>query len=381
MKFKTILSGFFVSAFALLFTSAPAFAVSNYTLFGDATEVAGGNPGQAIQIRSDASIAPSYGGVTLALPSPIAWTDLATLSTDFNVTNDSCGGGSPRVQVRVDTNNDGTSDGSVRIALGPSPNFIGCVTGWQNSGSLVGNTDAGRYDYSVFGGSPFTTYSNAPASVMAGEVVGVVVVVDGSWSTAATGGDSEQTVLVDNTVVNGNVFGYEVVSEPPVIVSPEDCKKEGWKTLLGGDFKNQGQCVSYFQKSSKDVSTYSLNSADPAGIDVNTTAGQVYRVKVSGTWTNRSGEVVDAECTNWNNQGWKNEVNGGYSSDLLDVQVNQTSINWGKCNDENTYKTWVVGDGQPLNFRVFDGDTTTNIQNPAWFDDNNGSLTVSISTL
>ena len=381
MRLKTILSGFLVSAFALLFSTAPAFAAPSYTLSGDAAEVAGGNPGQAIQIRSDTTIPPSYGGVSLALPSPIAWADLTTLSTDFNVTDDSCGGGSPRIQVRVDTDNDGISNGSVRIALGPSPNFIGCITGWQNTGNLVGNTDAGRYDYSVFGGSPFTTYSNAPASVTAGKVVSVFVVVDGSWSAAATLGDGEQTVLVDNTVVNGNVFDYEVVPEPPVLISPDDCKKDGWKTLLGEDFKNQGQCVSYFQKNSKNVSTYSLNSNNPAGLNVNTVAGQVYRVNISGTWTNRSGEVVDAECTNWNNQGWKNEVNGGYSSDLLDVQLNQTFINWGKCNDENTYKTWVVGDGQPLNFRVFDGDTTTNTQIPGWFGDNNGSLTVNISAL
>jgi len=144
--------------------------------------------------------------------------------TDFNVTDDNCGGGSPRVQIRIDTTGDGISDGSVRVALGPSPGFTGCTAGWQSTGNLIGNEDAGRYDYSVFGGSPFTTYSNAPAAVMAGDVVGIFIVVDGSWSAAATGGDGEQTTLIDNINLNGDITTFD-----PVLIGPptdkDQCKK------------------------------------------------------------------------------------------------------------------------------------------------------------
>ena len=211
-------------------------ALAAYSFFGDASVVAGGNPGNAAEIVSDAAGA-AFGGVLLPLAAPVAWADFDTLSLDYNITDDNCGGGSPRAQVRVDTTGDGVSDGSVRIALGPSPNFTGCTAGWQTTGNLIGNEDAGRYDYSVFGGSPFTTYSNAPAVVTAGQVVGVTVLVDGSWSAAATGGDSEQTTLVDNINVNGEI---ETFDPPPGPETKDDCKDGGWE---GFGFENQGQCV------------------------------------------------------------------------------------------------------------------------------------------
>ena len=228
-----------------LLAAVPALAATTYSLLGDAVIVAGGNPGNAAQIRSDAAIAPSFGGVIVATSAPIPWASLVTLSTDFNVTDDNCGGGSPRVQIRVDTDGDGISNGSVRVALGPSPSFTGCAAGWQSTGNLIGNADAGRYDYSVFGGSPFTTYAAAPAIVLAGDVVGVFVVVDGSWSAAATGGDGEQTTLVDNIEINGDVTTFE----PNTPSSKDECKKDGWQSLEdanGQPFRNQGQCVSYF---------------------------------------------------------------------------------------------------------------------------------------
>lgn len=230
------------SGFTLL--ASTVFAATTYSLVGDAAIVAGGNPGNAAQIRSDATIAPSFGGVSVVLDSPIPWASLTTLSTDFDVTDDNCGGGSPRVQIRVDTTGDGISDGSVRVALGPSPSFTGCAAGWQSTGNLIGNADAGRYDYSVFGGSPFTTYANAPAIVTAGQVVGMFVVVDGSWNAPATGGDGEQTTLVDNITVNSDVTTFD-----PVLVGPptdkDECKKDGWITFDNPVFKNQGECVAY----------------------------------------------------------------------------------------------------------------------------------------
>lgn len=252
-RIKRRISGGILAITALAFIGVTALstggasALSSYVFFGDASVVAGGNPGNAAQLRSDSAIAPNYGGVTVTPTSPIPWSSLSTLSSDYNVTDDNCGGGSPRVQVRIDTNSDGISDGSVRIALGPSPSFTGCSSGWQSTGNLIGNSDTGRYDYSVFGGSPYTTYSNAPASVTAGQVVGVVVVVDGSWSAAATGGDSEQTTLVDNIEFNGDVTTFDA----PVYNTPtnkDQCKKDGWKNFEdsnGKSFKNQGLCIKY----------------------------------------------------------------------------------------------------------------------------------------
>lgn len=196
------------TALTLAIAGGGVAAAPPHALFGDAAIVAGGNPGKAARIRSDASVTPAFGGVSFPPTSPIAWPDLAMLSADFNVTDDGCGGGSPRISLGVDTDGNGVRDGVVHIAIGPSPSFTGCAAGWQSTGNLI-NEDAGRYDFSQFGGSNFTTYSNAPASVQSGHVVTAIIVVDGSWNAAATGGDSEQTVLVDNINVNGNVITFD----------------------------------------------------------------------------------------------------------------------------------------------------------------------------
>jgi hypothetical protein len=230
-------------AVAVLAMGTGSALAGTYSLLGDATIVSGGNPGSAARLVSDTSLPNGYSGVDVSPAAPVAWPSLTTLSTDYNVTDDNCGGGSPRLSLGVDTNSDGTADGYVHVAIGPSPNFTDCLTGWQTTGNVIGNNDAGRYDYSQFGGSPFTTYSSAPASVLAGNVVSVNVIVDGSWSSAATNGDSEQTVLVDNTNVNGTITTYE----PTVAPNKNSCKNNGWKTMSNpGPFKNQGDCVSYF---------------------------------------------------------------------------------------------------------------------------------------
>ena len=226
-------------AAGLVIAASPATAAGFYSLFGDAQIVGGGNPGNAAQIVSDAAMA-GFGGVEFSV-SPTSWSTFGSLSLDFNVTDDGCGGGSPRFGLGVDTNTDNVADGYVFIAIGPSPNFTGCAAGWQQTGNLIGNADAGRYDYSQFGGSPFTTYSGAPANVLSGTVVEVFVIVDGSWSPDATNGDGEQTVLVDNANVDGAVYAF---------LSADECKDGGWKGLTRTDgtaFANQGDCVQFAQ--------------------------------------------------------------------------------------------------------------------------------------
>jgi hypothetical protein len=55
------------------------------------------------------------------------------------------------------------------------------------------------------------------------------------------GPTGSQTVLIDNTDVNGMLYDYEFTSK-------DDCKDGGWKDFIvsPGPFKNQGDCVSYF---------------------------------------------------------------------------------------------------------------------------------------
>jgi hypothetical protein len=266
-----------------------------------------------------------------------------------------CGGGAPRFNVVVDGN----------------VHFLGCNGGTQ--------TDLSNgWTRVTFGSTELTN-----AGITTGTLDNLYIIFDEGTDTP-TGGTigTAGTVHIDNVSVNGYVVGSPSVKVTNQLknANKDTCKKDGWEDY--SVFKNQGQCVSYFARNTKSFSTqtYSLNSNVQDGINIATTADKIYKITIAGTWTNRGGEVVDAECTSWQGGDWKNEVNGGFSSDLLDVQVNQTFVDWGACNSStHTYTLWVLGDGNLLNLRVFDGDTSTNTQFPGWFGDINGTLMVTVT--
>jgi hypothetical protein len=183
---------------------------ASYTLEGDATIVSPGNASEnAVQLRSDTATAIS--SVSFAVPDGTTFADLATLSTDYMFElDDSCGGGSPRFQIGVDSGTDVL--GNIFVHIGPSPDFTGCVAGvWSNTGDLLeGDLPL---DTSQLGGSQTDTYSSALAAYGTFAVTSVEIVVDAGWYFTD---DSEQTVLFDNTDVSGVVYTYDAEPVGPV---------------------------------------------------------------------------------------------------------------------------------------------------------------------
>lgn len=131
------------------------------------------------------------------------------------------------------------------------------------------------------------------------------------------------------------------------------------------------------------LDTLVVNSAVMGGADSNIALDdeEDYTLNVSGTWTNRPGEIVDTAWTTMD--GWVTQLDapdGGYPADLLELQVGQQFQEWGTYDANHEYQ--LVGyspatDGA-VNFRIFDGDANTNTLNPGWYGDNVGSLTVEI---
>jgi len=200
-------------ACGLLFAfSNVQFASAASTLFGDASIVSGGNPGNAVQIRSDSGSGDGFGGVRFDDANGTLFSSLSTLSTDYNVTDDDCGAGSPRVQIRIDVNGSGVSDagdGNLFAYIGPSPNFTDCATGWQSTGNLIGNNDTGRWDSSqIPGGSNSGTYAQALTAAGAFNILSISIVDDSSFSANATGGDGEMTTLLDNITINSTTYDF-----------------------------------------------------------------------------------------------------------------------------------------------------------------------------
>lgn len=232
MKKITLIAIIISAAFLLL----PNKAFASYTLFDDASLVSPGNSSlTAAQIISS-STGIGWGGVNFTITTGVKFSDFTQLKTDYNITTGNCGGGAPRFQLNIDGKN-------VFVYIGPVPNFTGCTTGiWQVTENFIGSTDT-VFDLSQYGGPWYGTYAQAISLLGDHEVTGVQLLVDGYW--AIPGG--VQTVLTDNVLINNDIYTFE---PPP---NKNDCKKDGWKTFTDPTFKNQGDCVSYFQSNENAV--------------------------------------------------------------------------------------------------------------------------------
>ncbi|OGG86184.1 hypothetical protein A2392_01850 [Candidatus Kaiserbacteria bacterium RIFOXYB1_FULL_46_14] len=108
-------------------------------------------------------------------------------------------------------------------------------------------------------------------------------------------------------------------------------------------------------------------------------AGKSYIAVATGVWLNdrNPDNHVDAEYSTEDN--WLTQMDGftGYGEDILDLQVAEDFVEWGSYNSNHTYATSFTPDADgTVNFRIFDGTGTDPI--PSWYNDNSGSLNVSI---
>lgn len=206
-----------ITAIAILgFTAVSVFAA--YSLFDDASIVSGGNPGNAAQAVSDAS--PGWGGVDFDDANGTTFASLTHLSADVNVTDDNCGGGSPRFSISVDTNGDNIHDGNIFIYFGDVPNFNTCTPNtWVNTGELIGATDT-RFDLTQLGGPFYGTYTDTTSLVGSATILGISLVADGGWNSVASGDDGEQTILFDNVVINNATYDFKPTPTPTPTVTP-----------------------------------------------------------------------------------------------------------------------------------------------------------------
>lgn len=226
MKQRTIVVALLAAAGAI------AYVGTGYGLFGGASYFLPGNASlRAVQLTSDLSV--PYSGVDFGVVAGMKLSDLAYLATDYNFTHNSCGGGSPRFQIKVTTPSAGTQN--IFVYVGPPPSYTLCAPNvWTPSGNLV--TPASLVDTAQIGGGPYQTFADALTAYGTYPVVGIQLVADAGWAFA----DGIQTVLVDNVLINDGTYTFEP--------DKDSCKNGGWISFTSapGPFKNQGACVSYF---------------------------------------------------------------------------------------------------------------------------------------
>jgi hypothetical protein len=227
-----------VATFALTGMGASAAVSNNYSLFGDAAIVSGGNPGNTAQIGNEG---PGYGGVDYGGTGITTFSQLNQLSTDYKFTQGTCGLGTPRFGATL---SDGTNTGNVFFYIGPAPNYTACPPNeWMNTGNLAASTNL--VDTSQLPlGTPYDVYSAAQTKYGAYTVTDLYVVADNGFPAV-------QKILLDNTRINTTTYTYD---QSP---TKDSCKNGGYQSMTnanGKSFKNQGDCVSY-------VATHGKNQA------------------------------------------------------------------------------------------------------------------------
>jgi hypothetical protein len=205
---------------------------TGYSLFGSASYVMPGNASnRALKLVADATTG-TYSGIDFNVPDNLTINDLNQLSTDYNFTANTCANGSPRFGITL-----AGHTGTIFVYIGPPPSYTGCPTNtWVNTGNLL--TPASLVDASQLGGTFYEPWSAVQTQFAGAQITSIFLVSDNG---PGAGGLGSQTVLIDNTNVDGVLYTYEPTSK-------EDCKNGNWQnfTFAPGPFKNQGQCVSYF---------------------------------------------------------------------------------------------------------------------------------------
>lgn len=174
---------------------APDALAADFTLHGGAK--AGAGFVTLVSDLSDNRPTNDASWIDFATPAGLTFSGITALSTEYRLTESSCGGGSPRFQINVGGKN-------VFVYLGPSPTFTGCAQNtWLSSGNLVGTSDACRVDTSQLApGTQCSTWAAAVALLGSQAVTGIQLVVDSGWFFP----DKEQEALVRNVTINGKTL-------------------------------------------------------------------------------------------------------------------------------------------------------------------------------
>jgi hypothetical protein len=200
-------------------------AKSPFTLKGTAAAVRTGDVAlpKAIQMTSQNDPTQPYGvtggNIIYSPPQPVLFSQLSEVSLDWKAVTP-WGGGSPRISIAVDVNDDGVfntanGDGWLFIFIvNGYPAFYGGPAAWQNTGNLIGNNSPALYDTNQikvdlgndgdYDGTTVDNYNHTLAMVANKRVFSVMLVTDGGWFTQSYYNVPQQVVWANNFTINSD---------------------------------------------------------------------------------------------------------------------------------------------------------------------------------
>ncbi len=194
-----LLLGMMIPLTAFAQSTSGAASAKGYSFFGSAKLVKPGNHStHAVLLESSTADKPGYSGIDFKVPAGLTFAGVQTLSTDYDFTINSCGGGSPRFQINI-------ADVNAFVYIGPPPNYTGCpMNVWTNTGNLA--TPTSFVDTSQLpGGTPYDTFASADLKYGSDAVTGIQLVADGAFFFPS---NPQQDVRVDNIVINSKTYSF-----------------------------------------------------------------------------------------------------------------------------------------------------------------------------
>lgn len=145
---------------------AQAHHTEKFQLFGTAAMAKDPTDPANQVVEVDTTAPGSFGGVVREVNSKITSLDDHLSVMYYFVGPKTCNLGSPRIQLSIDLDGDGISNGNAFGHIGPAPTFTGCLSDrWipedLTISMLENPTQAfGRWDIGQLGGSAFTSWDN-----------------------------------------------------------------------------------------------------------------------------------------------------------------------------------------------------------------------------
>ncbi|HIJ71409.1 MAG TPA: hypothetical protein HPP87_08605 [Planctomycetes bacterium] len=178
-----------------------------------------------VELKSIGDEAPPWGSILFRPSEPMTFNDIEELSSDYNITEGTFGGGSPRFSILIDWNDSHVADPGDEYAFlywGTPPDYTDIIpSGWQNTGNLYDSNDV-RIDLTKFGGPFYATIGDAKALFGEKNVFEVILVLDGGWI-------DDQVMLVDNITIDD--YTYDALPLPTEVDINCDINGDGEITM------------------------------------------------------------------------------------------------------------------------------------------------------
>ena len=193
MKSRYILATLVTASFITYAVPASASSITGSFTTGGNTVCTSG-PSASCSMTSNDS---SYSILRYVFGSPVLFGDLTNINIDYMAVYGGIGGGSPRLALATDANNDGTRTAkSSCTGARPVRLPIGLLGG--NTGNLMAMFDNGRYDLGGIGGSAYTDREHALAIAEMFPILRASLIIDSY-------GGNDRGLIITNFAAEGDV--------------------------------------------------------------------------------------------------------------------------------------------------------------------------------